>query len=124
DLTHAMKFNFLYRLPIGNGHRVGFKPLNRFVLSGWQISGIFTHQSGQPYSIYSGRGTFNRQTNVQTQQGNTVNTFLNMSQLRDVMSFHMTGNGPFMVSSSVVGSDGRAVAPDGAAAFAGQAFFM
>jgi outer membrane receptor protein involved in Fe transport len=124
DLTHVMKFNYVYRLPIGDGHMVSWKPLNRFVLSGWQMAGIFNRQSGQPYSIYSGRGTFNRQSNVQTQQGNTVNTSLTMSQLRDVLSFRMSGNGPYMAAASVIGSDGRAVAADGAAPFAGQAFSM
>jgi hypothetical protein len=47
-----------------------------------------------------------------------------MSQLRDVLSFRMSGNGPYMAAASILGSDGRAVAADGAAAFAGQAFFM
>jgi hypothetical protein len=124
DLTHAMKFNFNYRLPIGRGHMVSLKAVDRYVFDGWQISGIFQRQSGQPYSVYSGRGTFNRQSNAQTQQGNTVNSTLTMSQLRDVMSFRMSGNGPFMVAASALGTDGRAVAPDGSAAFAGQAFYM
>lgn len=124
DITHVMKFNYVYRLPIGDGHMVSWRPINRFVLSGWQMAGIFNRQSGQPYSIFSGRGTFNRQSNVQSNQGNTVNSALNMSQLRDVMSFRMSGSGPYMVAASALGSDGRAVAADSAPAFAGQAFFM
>jgi hypothetical protein len=124
DLTHVMKFNYVYRIPLGAGHRLNWKPVNRVLLDGWTVAGIFNRQSGQPYSVFSGRGTFNRQSNVQTQQGNTVNTTLTMDQLRDVMSFRMSGNGPFMVSSGALGSDGRAVAPDGAALFAGQAFTM
>lgn len=35
----------------------------------------------------------------------------------------MTGNGPVFVDPSVLGPDGRAVATDGAAPFAGQVFF-
>jgi hypothetical protein len=124
DLTHSMKFNFVYRLPMGDGHRLSFKPLNRFVLSGWQISGIYNRQSGEDFSICSGRGTFNRQSNLQSNQCNTVNTNLTLDQLRDVLSFQMTGNGPYMVQSSALGTDKRAVAPDGSAPFSGQAFSM
>ena len=124
DITHVMKFNYVYRLPIGDGHKLSWKPLNRFVLSGWQMAGIFNRQSGQPFSVFSGRGTFNRQSNVQSNQGNTVNTFLNMDQLRQVFSYRMSGTGPYMVSTSALGSDGRAVAADGSPAFTGQAFFM
>jgi hypothetical protein len=124
DLTHVMKFNYVYRLPIGDGHMLSWKPINRFVLSGWQMGGIFNRQSGQPYSIYSGRGTFNRQSNMQSNQGNTVNSLLTLDQLRDILSFRMTGSGPYMMAASALGSDGRAVAADGAAPFSGQAFFM
>jgi hypothetical protein len=124
DLTHVMKFNYVYRLPFGDGHRLGWKPLNRWVLSGWQISGLFNRQSGENFSVYSGRGTFNRQSNVQSNQGNTMNTNLSMDQLRDIFQFRMTGNGPYFVAASAIGSDGRAVAPDGSAPFTGQAFFM
>jgi hypothetical protein len=123
DLTHVMKFNFVYRFPIGPGHRLSFRPINK-ALEGWQMAGIFNRQSGQPYSVQSGRGTFNRQSNMQTQQGNTVMSTLTIDQLRDAMSFRMSGTGPYMVSASALGSDGRAVAADGAAAFSGQAFFM
>jgi hypothetical protein len=34
----------------------------------------------------------------------------------------MTPNGPYYVAASALGSDGRAVAPDGTAAFTGQIF--
>ena len=124
DITHVMKFNYVYRVPIGDGHMLSWKPINRFVLSGWQMAGIFNRQSGQPFSIFSGRGTFNRQTNVQSNQGNTVNTPLNMDQLRSILSFRMSGSGPYMVAASALGSDGRAVAADSTPAFTGQAFFM
>jgi hypothetical protein len=124
DLTHVMKFSYVYRLPFGEGHRMGWKPLNKHVLSGWQITGVFNRQSGENFSVYSGRGTFNRQTNVQSNQGNTMDTNLTMDQLRNIFQFRMTGNGPYFVAASAIGSDGRAVAPDGSAPFAGQVFFM
>ena len=124
DLTHVMKFNYVYRLPFGEGHMISWKPLNRYVLSGWSISGVFNRQSGENFSVYSGRGTFNRNNNFQTLQGTPVNSALNMDQLRTVMSFRMSGNGPYMVAASALGTDGRAVAPDGAAAFSGQIFTL
>jgi hypothetical protein len=124
DLTHVMKFNFVYSLPMGEGHLLSWRPLNRFVLSGWRISGIFNRQSGENFSVYSGRGTFNRQTNVQSNQGNTMNSTMTLDQLRGVFQFRMSGNGPYFVSASAIGTDGRAVAPDGSAPFAGQAFTM
>jgi len=107
---------------MGDGHRLNWKPLNRFVLSGWSIAGVFNRQSGENYSVFSGRGTFNRQNNMQSNQGNPMNSTLTMDQLRDVMSFRMTGTGPYMVAASAIGTDGRAVAPDGSAQFAGQVF--
>jgi len=124
DLTHVMKFSYVYRLPIGDGHRMGWKPLNKYVLSGWQITGIFNRQSGEAFSVYSGRGTFNRQSNMQSNQGNTMDSSLTMDQLRQLFQFRMTGNGPYFFAASAIGTDGRAVAPDGSAAFTGQAFFM
>jgi hypothetical protein len=124
DLTHVMKFNYVYRLPLGNGHRLSWKPVDRFLLSDWSISGIFNRQSGENFSIYSGRGTFNRQNNAQTLQGNTVNSTMTLDQLRGVIAFRMSGSGPFMVAASALGTDGRAVAPDGSAPFTGQVFTM
>ena len=59
DLTHAIKGNFAYDLPVGKGHRLNYHPL-RHVLSGWTTSGIMTWQSGTPFSVMSGRGTLNR----------------------------------------------------------------
>jgi hypothetical protein len=121
DEPHVFKGNFVWRLPMGEGHRLSFAPLNRALLSGWQMSGIFIHQSGFPYSVCSGIGTFNRNNVLATNQCNTVNTTLDQSALNDIMSFHMTGNGPSMVATSAVGSDGRA-AVAGAAPFTGQVF--
>jgi hypothetical protein len=124
DLTHVMKFSYVYRLPMGDGHKLSWKPVNRFVLSGWSISGVFNRQSGENFSVYTGRGTFNRNGNFQTLQGTTANSSLTMDQLRDVVAFRMSGTGPYMVAASALGSDGRAVAPDGSAPFSGQAFLL
>ena len=43
--------------------------------------------------------------------------------LVNLIAIFSPGNGPYLVDPSHVGSDGRGVAPDGAAPFAGQLFF-
>ena len=85
------------------------------------MSGIFNRQSGAAYSVCSGIGTFNRNNILATNQCNTVDTALNQGQLNNAMQFRMTGNGPYMVAASAVGTDGRA-AVAGAAPFSGQIY--
>jgi len=120
DLTHMIKGNAVYQLPMGEGHLVSFRPLNK-LLSGWSTSGILTWQSGSPFSVLSGRGTLNRSARSTY---NTANTTLNKQQLDELFQFRMTGNGTYFVNASAIGSDNRAVAADGAAPFNGQVFFQ
>jgi hypothetical protein len=120
DLRQVFKANFNYDLPFGQGHRLNQRHLNR-VLGGWTTAGIFTAQTGTPFSILSARGTLNRSARSTY---NTANTALTGSQLNDLFQLRITGNGPMYVAASALGADGRAVAPDGTAAFAGQAFFQ
>jgi len=123
DITHVLKANGVWDLPFGKGRK--FAPGNRAlskVVEGWSVAGIYTKQSGTPFSILSGRGTLNRSGNS---GNNTANTTLNKSQLDQLFQFRMTGNGPMFVPDSVKNPlDGSAVAADGAAPFAGQAFFQ
>ena len=119
DLRQVFKANFNYDLPFGEGHKLNERHMNR-VLSGWKTAGIFTAQSGTPFSILSVRGTLNR---AARSTYNTVNTTLTGSQLNDLFQLRMTGTGPMYVAASAIGSDGRAVAPDGSAPFTGQVFF-
>lgn len=120
DLRHVFKTNFNYDLPFGPGHQLNPQHLGR-VLGGWKAAGIFTMQSGTPFSILSARGTLNRSARSTY---NTINTSLDGSQLADLFQLRMTGNGPYYVASSAIGADGRAVAPDGSAPFTGQVFFQ
>jgi len=120
DITHVFKANGVYELPFGKGKH--FAPTNSIlsrIVGGWNASGIFTQQSGTPFSVLSGRGTLNRAARSANE---TANTTLNKSQLDALFSVQMTGSGPFFVPQSIKGSDGRAVAADGAAPFAGQVF--
>jgi Carboxypeptidase regulatory-like domain/TonB dependent receptor-like, beta-barrel len=120
DITHAIKANWVYDLPIGKGHRFGGGRLAGRILGGWSLSSVLTWQSGSPFSILSSRGTVNR-AGLRSYYNGAV-TSLTGSQLDKIIGFQMTGDGPYFVDKSVIGKDGRAVAPDGAAPFAGQAF--
>jgi hypothetical protein len=119
DITHAIKANAVYELPIGRGHRLDFPRLRR-LLGGWAASGFLTWQSGSPFSMLSGRGTLLRDFRSAR---NTAASNLAKAELDSLLGLRQTGDGPFFVAASARGSDGRAVAPDGSAPFSGQAFF-
>jgi hypothetical protein len=120
DLTHMIKADGFYELPFGKGHRMSFHPLDR-VIGGWVLGATMVWQSGAPFSIISGRGTLNREARSYY---NTADTSLTMSQLKDVVKFQMTGNGPMIISASAINpADGTGVNADGAAPFKGQVFY-
>ncbi|MBL8240717.1 MAG: TonB-dependent receptor [Bryobacterales bacterium] len=122
DLTHSFKVNGFYEVPLGPGHRLfSGNPFASRVFGGWFAGSILTWNSGTPFSILSARGTLNRSGRS---ANNTAVTTLNKSQLDEVLQFRMTGSGPYMVSASAIGPDGRAVAADGVAPFSGQVFFQ
>ncbi len=120
DLTHVINANWIYDLPLGEGHRLNSRPLRRF-FSGWSVSGLMTWQSGTPFSILSTRGTLNR--GARSTSVNTATSTLTKAELDSLIGFRMTGSGPVFVDPKILGSDRRAVAPDGAPAFPGQVFF-
>ena len=61
DNRHVLTANLLYELPFGHGKHFGSKwnGLLNQVLGGWQFTGIFDYQSGEPYTIQSGELTAN-----------------------------------------------------------------
>ena len=60
--THQFLANAIYQLPFGRGRR--FFSSRRGVIgaliSGWQVTGIAKYTSGDPLSLISGYGTYNR----------------------------------------------------------------
>ena len=58
---HVLLTNLLYELPIGKGKRVASSAPRwaNEIIGGWSFTGIFTYQSGEPYSITSGSLTAN-----------------------------------------------------------------
>ncbi|MEK7406389.1 MAG: TonB-dependent receptor [Acidobacteriota bacterium] len=119
DLTHVIKANGLYDLPLGRDRRANFKPLER-LLSGWSVSGNMTWQAGTPFSVSSGRGTLNRGARSGV---NTANTTLTKGELDKLFKLRIAGNGPYFSAPSMTGPDNRAVAADGRPPFDGQVFF-
>jgi hypothetical protein len=120
DLTHAVKANGLWQLPIGTGHALNYAPL-RHVLGGWTLGGNLTWQSGFPFSVFSQRATVNRAVRSTV---NTASTNATKDQLDQLFQLRMTGDGPtFIAPGALNPADGRAVNADGSAPFAGQVFF-
>ncbi len=128
NVPHAWKANFVYELPFGKGKSFldsSNAVVNRIV-GGWAISGLMLYQSGDAFSIFSDRGTLNRavrSASANTTSANTANSNLTADQLQQVVTPRMTGSGPFIIAPGAIFTDGRGVPADGAAAFAGQAFF-
>jgi Carboxypeptidase regulatory-like domain/TonB-dependent Receptor Plug Domain len=61
DQRHVLNITGIYELPFGRGKKM-FGNSNRalnFLVGGWSLNGIYTYQSGEPYSIRSGVLTAN-----------------------------------------------------------------
>jgi hypothetical protein len=120
DLTHMIKADGFYEIPIGRGHRLHYSPLDR-VIGGWTFGSTMVWQSGAPFSILSGYGTLNR---AGRSYYNTATTTLTKSQLDGVVNFQMTGKGPIMIAPSAINpADGTGVTALGTPAFAGEVFY-
>lgn len=122
DLNHQVKINSVYDLPMGKGKWLNAGGVLDKIIGGWSLSGSYTWQTGNPFSVLSGRGTLNR---AARSGGNTVTSTLNKAQLDDLFQLRFSGSAVYFVGASAIGPDGRAVQADGAAPFgSGQAFFQ
>jgi hypothetical protein len=66
DIRHAIKLNFIYELPFGEGRQYGANVHNliaKKLMEGWQISGVSRLQSGTPLA-FQGLGTFDSTTSA------------------------------------------------------------
>jgi hypothetical protein len=118
DLNHMVKADGYYELPIGEGHRLHFKPLNR-AIGGWTFGSVMVWQSGSPFSILSSYGTLNR---AARSYYNGADTTLGGAALQGIVHFQMTGNGPVEIARSAINVDGSGVNAPGASLFTGQVF--
>ncbi len=74
DNTHVLVVNSMYELPFGKGQMFGNNwpgALNH-LLGGWTLTGIYTYQSGEPYTINSGSATANFTTAGKQTRANLV----------------------------------------------------
>lgn len=108
DLTHQFKANYAYDLPMGEGRAIHLANKWNRLIQGWTTSGVLYWVSGNPASLVSGFGTWLRED---LSGENMVNTPFTRTDLNSTVEFRMTGNGPYFVPSTAIGSDGRGVAP-------------
>ncbi len=119
DLTHQFKANYAYDLPMGSGHSIHLPKGNRMI-EGWTTSAVLYWVSGNPYSVPSTLGTWLRED---FSGENMANTPFTRTDLNGMLQLRMTGNGPYFVPATAIGSDGRGVAPPTAQSeFGGQIF--
>lgn len=120
DLRQVFKLNSAWDLPFGNGRRFdGGKIVNQ-IIGGWTVSTFITLQSGTPFSVTSGRGTFNR---VARSGSNTAISNLTYSQINSLMGLRVEGDGPYYFAPSVIAPDTRGTNLEGRAPTSGQIFF-
>lgn len=131
-ITHVMNANAIYELPFGNGQRwLNGSRFADILAGGWQLSTIVSLQSGEPFSIFSGRGTFNRvgRSDCATiSRCNTAVTSLSVSEIQNLIGVYKQPDGRiFWIDPKVVDpATGRAVGADNlanSAGFPGQIFF-
>ena len=119
DLTHALKANGIWDLPLGRGRRLDYGPVRKLI-GGWSLGGTMFWQSGAPFSVLSQRGTLNR---ASRSLANTANTSLTKPELDQLLGLRFGADGPYFVGSSAISpTEGRGAASDGTPEFAGQAF--
>jgi hypothetical protein len=102
NATHQFLANALYQLPFGRGRKFlrGERGIIGGLVSGWQIGAIVKVASGDPLSILSGRGTYNRDDRSAS---NTVDVAgdLTRSQLADLLGVRSTPNGIFYIDPNL-----------------------
>ncbi len=122
DLTHAIKANGSWDIPFGRGRKFELRGIADKAFGGWVVSGIMSYTSGTAFSVFSNRGTVNRGGRATGR--NTATALVTKSELdQRVGRLVMTGNGPFFIDPSAIGTDGRGTASDGSPAFTGQLFY-
>lgn len=106
--THQFLANALYRIPVGRGRKYWSNSgWTSHLISGWQVATIFKYTSGDPLSITSRRGTYNRNDRSAS---NTVDVAggLNREQIQALAGIRSTGSGVFYFDPSLApGSTGN-----------------
>jgi hypothetical protein len=100
--THQIAGNFIYQLPFGRGRQFlkDVQGAPNYLMSGWQIGGIVRFNTGDPLSLVSGRGTFNRDDRSAL---NSVDVAGNLSrdQLQELTGVRTTSGGVFYLDPNL-----------------------
>jgi hypothetical protein len=99
----------VYQLPFGHGKRFfsGANPVVERIIGGWSTGQIIRWQSGAPFSIISGRGTFNRNGRS---GGETAFTTLSPGQLKNLLGlFNVNGTIYWINPAAINPATGQAV---------------
>ncbi|MBI3670137.1 MAG: TonB-dependent receptor [Acidobacteria bacterium] len=101
DDRHVVVANFLYELPFGRGRTWGkdWPGVLEQIAGGWTLTGIYTFQSGEPYTLNSNSRTFNGGQKVG--RAEIVGPFPN-TDLKTALSSSIVGPVVFNVSSGLV----------------------
>lgn len=61
DQRHVINMSSIYELPFGKGKKLfgNVNPALNTIIGGWSLNGIFTYQSGEPFTVRSGVLTAN-----------------------------------------------------------------
>jgi hypothetical protein len=107
-LTHAIKANFTYEIPIGKGHRLlssNSKVLGLLV-DGWQTGSVITWQSGAPYSINTGEfASFNR-AGLRSENSEAVATLTHQQISNDLGVFVQNNGTVYLINPSLISPNG------------------
>src|SRR5262249_7770589 len=99
DITHAFKVNWLYEIPTGKDHWLGFKgdgfasKFGNAIVGAWQFNGVARIQSGTPFLVIGGRetATANDLQSASADNGVVLHG-LTRRQLQDVVKIRHIGN--------------------------------
>jgi hypothetical protein len=99
---HQFLANVIYQLPFGRGRKYlrGAKGLPGYLIGGWQIGTIIKYSSGDPLSILSGRGAYNRDDRSAS---NTVDVAGNLTrdEIQALTGVTRTANGVFFINPNL-----------------------
>jgi hypothetical protein len=100
--THQFLANAIYQLPFGRSRKYwrNTRGVLGALISGWQIGGIAKYSSGDPLSLLSKRGTYNRDDRSAS---NTVDVRggLTRDEIQALLGIQTTANGVFYINPNL-----------------------
>ena len=96
DRPHNLSVYGNYELPFGKGRAHVTSGFGSMLLGGWQLNGLFTAQSGTPFTVGSNGASLNAVSNAQTadQVKPTVDKLFNVSWGQLVRSLRLRSGNP------------------------------